>query len=132
MRQSAATAADTYPVFVWPATHAGGPQAKDPNAPIYGSRWRLKPGFDPASRGLDPKNPVVKAVVWGLKHHGMLIADGGNIALMAEDATGCATTWDSLWGAAGSRVLDGIRPSDFDVLDTGGTDSGYDCVRNTR
>jgi hypothetical protein len=29
-------------------------------------------------------------------------------------------------------VLNGIKPSDFDVLDAGGTDSGYDCVRNAR
>jgi serine/threonine-protein kinase len=119
------------PVFVWPATHAGGPSAIDPDAPIYGTRWRLKPDFDPAARGLDTTSPLVAAVVYGLKHYGMLIADGGNIALMAEDASGCGTTWDDLWGVHGSRVLDGIQPSDFDVLDTGGTDSGYDCVRNT-
>ena len=120
------------PVYIWPATHAGGPSAISPDAPLYGSRWRLKPDFDPSARGLDPANPVVKAVVYGLKHYGMLIADGGDIALMAEDGTGCSQTWDDLWGDEGSRVLDGIQPSDFDVLDTGGTDSGYDCVRNAR
>ncbi len=102
----------------------------DPDAPIYGSRWRLKPGFDPSARGLDPANPVVIAVVYGLTHYGMLIADGGDIALMAEDGTDCGTSWDTLWGDSGSRVLNGIRPSDFEVLDTGGTDAGYDCVRN--
>lgn len=118
------------PVYVWPASHAGGPQAYDPAAPIYGSRWRLRADFDPASRGLDPANPVVKAVVWGLQHHGMLLADGGNITLMAEDSTGCAMSWDSLWGPNGSRVLDGILPGDFEVIDTGGTENGYDCTRN--
>jgi serine/threonine-protein kinase len=119
-------------VFVWPATHAGGPTAVSPDAPIYGSRWRLKADFDPTSRGLDANNPVVRAVTYGLQHYGMLLADGGNIALMAEDGAGCSQTWDDLWGDSGSRVLSGILPSDFDVLDTGGTDSGYDCVRNTR
>ncbi len=120
------------PVYVWPATHAGGPSAFDPNAPIYGSRWRLRAGFDPASRGLDPANPVVRAVVYGLTHYGMLLADGGEIALMAEDSTGCAASWDTLWGPRGSRVLNGIRPSDFEVIDTGGTENGYDCLRNAR
>jgi hypothetical protein len=62
----------------------------------------------------------------------MLLSDGGDIALTAEDGTGCSQTWDDLWGSKASRVLNGILPSDFDVLDTGGTDSGYDCVRNTR
>jgi serine/threonine-protein kinase len=130
--QKAATSTDRQPVFVWPATHAGGPAAVSPNAPIYGSRWRLKANFTPASRGLDPTNPVVRAVVHGLQHYGMLLSDGGDIALSAEEGTGCSQTWDDLWGDAGSRVLNGIRPSDFDVLDTGGTDAGWDCVRNTR
>ena len=118
------------PVYVWPATHAGGPQAEDAAAPIYGSRWRLRADFDPAARGLDPENPVVKAVVYGLKHHGMLLADGGNIALTAENADDCGTSWDALWGDKGSRVLEGIQPSDFEIIDVGGTEHGYDCVRN--
>lgn len=130
--QRAAKDGDPEPAYVWPATHAGGPQAYDPDAPIYGSRWRLKPDFDPASRGLDPNNAVVKAVVYGLQHYGMLLSDGGEIALMAEDASDCATTWDDLWGSSGSRVLNGIRPSDFDVLDTGSSEGGWDCERNTR
>jgi hypothetical protein len=62
------------PMYSWPATHAGGPQAIDPAAPVYGSRWRLRPDFDPAAAGLDPQNPVVIAVVYGLQHHGMLLA----------------------------------------------------------
>ncbi|MDC0672781.1 hypothetical protein [Nannocystis radixulma] len=118
------------PMYVWPATHAGGPQAIDPSAPIYGSRWRLRADFDPASRGLDPANPVVQAVVWGLQHHGMLLADGGNIALTAESSDGCGTSWDDLWGDNAARVLDGIQPEDFDVIDVGGPEMGYDCVRN--
>jgi hypothetical protein len=130
--QRAATATAPRPVYVWPATHAGGPTAVDSSAPVYGSRWRLRAGFDPASRGLDPANPVVRAVVYGLQHYGMLLADGGEIALMAEDSQGCSTQWDTLFGSRGTRVLNGIRPSDFEVLDTGETESGYDCMRNTR
>lgn len=75
---------------------------------------------------------MVQAVVYGLQDYGMLVTDGGNIALMAEDGSDCGQTWDDLCGSSGSRVPSGIRPSDFDVLDTGGTDSGYDCVNNVR
>jgi serine/threonine-protein kinase len=120
------------PVYVWPATHAGGPSAVDPNAPIYGSRWRLKADFDPAKKGLDPNNQVVKAVVYGLKKYGMLLADGGNIALTAEDDGACDTKWADLWGDKGSKVLAGIEPSDFEIIDTGDTDAGFDCVRTPR
>lgn len=118
------------PMYSWPATHAGGPQAIDPAAPVYGSRWRLRPDFDPAAAGLDPTNPVVIAVVYGLQHHGMLLADGGNIALTAESSDGCGTSWDDLWGEDGARVLDGIQPTDFEVIDVGAPEMGYDCVRN--
>jgi hypothetical protein len=129
---SAASTDGEHPVYVWPATHAGGPTAVSPDAPIYGSRWRLKADFNPTSRGLDPNNAVVKAVVYGLQHYGMLLSDGGNIALTAEDGSDCGTTWDDLVGNAGMRVLNGILVEDFDVIDTGGTDSGWDCTRNTR
>lgn len=120
------------PVYVWPATHAGGPKAIDPDAPIYGSRWRLKASFDPAARGLDPDNQVVKAVVYGLKKYGMLLSDGGSVALTAESDALCGTKWDSLWGEKGSRVLEGIQPDDFEIIDTGGTEAGYDCERAPR
>ncbi|MBN2497676.1 MAG: hypothetical protein JXR96_23990 [Deltaproteobacteria bacterium] len=128
--QRAPSEGDEGPVYVWPATHAGGPRAIHPDAPIYGTRWRLKADFDPAGRGMDADNPIVIAVVYGLKHYGMLIADGGSIALMAESDAGCSTGWEGLWGEDGSRVLDGIRPTDFDVLESGGCEAGYDCVRN--
>jgi len=123
MRRSAGT-----PEYVWPATHAGGPSASAIDAPIYGQQWRLRADFDPAARGLDPANPVVRAVVYGLQHYGMALADGGNIPLTFESDVTCGTTWDSLTGGAGMRVLDGIRPSDFEVLATGPVEERNDCV----
>lgn len=117
------------PLFVWPATHAGGPSNTDADAPIYGSRWRLRADFDPAAAGLDPQNLVVRAVVYGLQHYGMVLADGGNVALTAESDEGCGTTWESLWGEDGARVLAGIEPHHFEVLDTGPASVRDDCVR---
>lgn len=127
--QRSVTAMGAHPTWVWPATHAGGPTAVDPNAPIYGGHWRLHDPFDIAGHGLDPTNPVVIAVVYGLQHYGMVLADGGNIPIMAEDASDCGTTWDDLWGSDGSHVLTGITPADFDVLESGEAGNGYGCMR---
>lgn len=118
------------PYHVWPATHGGGPSSLDPVAPIYGSWWRLKDAFDPAQHGLDANNQVVKVMVATLKKHGMLLSDGGNIALTAASDAGCQDKWEDVWGDDGSRVLAGIEPEDFDVLDTGpAIDTTYECVR---
>ena len=35
--------------YVHPASHAGSPSSKDPNAPPYGVRFRLKASFDDSS-----------------------------------------------------------------------------------
>jgi hypothetical protein len=32
----------------------------------------------------------------GVEAEGMVVADGGNIALMAEDGSNCGQTWDAL------------------------------------
>lgn len=120
------------PPYVWPGTHAGGPSATDPRAPLYASHWRLRADFDPAAAGLDPENPVVRAVVYGLQHYGMALADGGNIPLTFANDAGCGTGWDALWGADGSRVLDGILPTDFEILATGPVETRDDCVRAPR
>jgi len=117
------------PLYVWPGTHAGGPSSTDPSAPVYASQWRLRRDFDPAARGLDPDNAVVRAVVYGLQHYGMALADGGNIPVMFESDAACGTSWDELWGGEGTRVIGGIRPSDFEILATGPTEIRDDCVR---
>ena len=126
--QLAATAGAPGPVWVWPATHAGGPEAVDPNAPIYGSRWRLHDPFDYAAHGMDGTNAAIRAIVYGLQHYGMVLADGGDIPLSFEGDEGCAMSWDDV--GLDSHSLFGITPADFDVLETGGTGHGYDCQSN--
>ena len=73
---------------------------------------------------------MVIAVVRALQRYGMVLADGGNIALTAESDDGCTHSWDELWGDEGPRALEGIEPSDFEIIDTGGTDAGFDCEPN--
>ena len=63
-------------VYVRPATHAGGPDSEDPNAPPYGVRFRLKADFDES-----PFSASEKVIIKALKTYGMLLADGGGRVL---------------------------------------------------
>jgi hypothetical protein len=56
---------------------SGGPSSTDPNAPIYGTRFRLKSSFDPTTRLTEkPIGNGALAVVAALKKYGMFLADG--------------------------------------------------------
>jgi serine/threonine-protein kinase len=123
--------------YVYPATHYGAPSNRDGNAPPYGVRLRLKSSFDENSITTAGGRTVVRA----LKRYGMLLADGGEIALMAESDRFTATKWRDNGGTAdlGSHDLRGIQVSDFEVVDFGTVlqafplddpnDEWPDCVR---
>ena len=111
--------------YVRPATHAGGPSADDANAPVYGTRWRLRADYDLASLPSDGARVVARA----LQRYGMALADGGNIALTARSDRSTAAQWE---GLLGPRDLAAIQPNDFEVVDTGAPiELTYDCVRTT-
>jgi serine/threonine-protein kinase len=110
--------------YVRPATHAGGPSATDPNAPTYGTRWRLRADYPLASL----PNDAARVVARGLQRYGMALSDGGNIALTAANDRGRSMTWADV--GLGPRDLDTIQPNDFEVIDTGPPIVlTYDCVR---
>lgn len=110
-------------VYVHPATHAGGPESTNPDAPPYGVRFRLKPGFDVS--GFSAGEQVILAA---LKRYGMILSDGGNIALtLADDRTSTAK-----WNALGisPQSFNALRVTDFEVVDLGAEIAlTYDCVR---
>ncbi len=109
-------------LYTRPATHAGGPSAGG-DAPVYGGRWRLRADFDMARLPNDAARTVARA----MQRYGMVLADGGNIALTAASDQFRATSWD---GLLGPRDLDAIEPNDFEVIDTGPDIAlTYDCVR---
>jgi hypothetical protein len=111
-------------VFVHPAGHAGGPSSDNPDAPPYGVRLRLKPSFDESSFG-ESERVVLRA----LKTHGMLLSDGGEIALTFADDRLSTAKWATLGVEADSFAE--IRPADFDVVDLGPEiDLDYNCVRS--
>lgn len=115
--------------YVRPASHAGGPSGPDTTVP-YGSRLRLRPDFPVA---LYP--PAAQVVLRTMQRYGIVLADGGNIALTAEGDRYTTKKWSDV--GLTSRVFDQAVPSakvvvqDFTVIDTGPrTLETYDCVRN--
>jgi len=111
-------------VYVAPATHAGGPESTDPNAPPYGVRFRLKADFD-ESGYTDPQKVVLKA----LKTHGMLLSDGGEIPLTFADDRTSTAKWADLGIDANS--FSGITVDQFEVVELGPEIAlTYDCVRS--
>lgn len=111
-------------VYVAPATHAGGPESTDPNAPPYGVRFRLKADFDDSTFS-DSQKVIIKA----LQTYGMLLADGGEIALTFADDRTSTATWADL--GIDSQTFSAITPDQFEVVDLPQeTALTYECVRN--
>jgi predicted Ser/Thr protein kinase len=110
--------------YVHPASHAGGPESTDPNAPPFGVRFRLKADFD-ESGFTDPQKVVIKA----LKTHGMLLADGGTVPLTFADDRTSTAKWADL-GIA-SDTFSAITSDAFEVVELGpDVPLTYDCVLN--
>ncbi len=111
-------------VYVHPASHPGGPESTDPDAPPFGVRFRLRADFD-ESGYTDPQ----KVVITALKTHGMLLADGGDVPLTFADDRTSTAKWADLGIAA--DTFNAITPEAFEVVELG-TDVPltYDCVRN--
>jgi len=117
------------PVYVRPASHAGGPSGPSGTIP-YGSRLRLRADF--------PVNlypPAAQVVLRTMQRYGIVLSDGGNVALTAESDRYTTHSWSSL--GITSRVFDlavpaqPVRAQDFVVMDTGPRIvETYQCVRN--
>lgn len=109
-------------VYVRPATHAGGPDSDNPNAPPYGVRFRLKPDFDDSSF-----SEGGKTVIAALKKYGMLLSDGGQIPLTFADDRTSTAKWVDLGIEA--QTFNAITPDQFDVVELGEEiPLTYDCV----
>jgi len=115
-------------LYVRPATHAGGPSGPVDTVP-YGSRLRLRSDFP-----LADYNPAARVILNTFKHCGIVLSDGGSIALTAESDLYTTTSWDDL-GIGSHLFFDGspgqdVTAGDFEVVDTGPRIAEtYDCVR---
>jgi hypothetical protein len=110
-------------VYVRPATHAGAPSGP-PSAPPYGVHFRLKSSFD-----VSQLSPPAQVVARALQKYGMFLADGGKIALTAQSDQDTATKYSDV--GFGSRDLQALKVTDFEVLDMGKPiPLTYACERN--
>jgi serine/threonine-protein kinase len=110
-------------VYVAPATHAGGPESTEPDAPPYGVRFRLKADVDESGYS-DGERTILAA----LKKHGMLLSDGGEIALTFADDRTSTAKWADL--GVDAQSFTGLRVEDFEIVDLGPEiPLTYDCVR---
>jgi serine/threonine-protein kinase len=116
-------------LYVRPATHAGGPSGPVETVP-YGARLRLRASFPLAGY-----NPAARVVLNTFKRYGVVLADGGNVALTAESDLYTTTRWSDL--GIDSRVFDQtpgaaeVTVGDFEVVDTGARiGETWDCVRS--
>jgi len=111
-------------VYVRPATHAGGPESADPDAPPYGVRFRLKSDLDESGY-----SEGEKVILTALKTYGMLLSDGGQIPLTFADDRTSAAKWADL--EIDAQSFGAIPVDEFEVVDLGPDIAlTYDCVRN--
>jgi hypothetical protein len=111
-------------VYVHPAGHAGGPQSDNPDAPPYGVRLRLKSSFDET-----PFNASQRVILRAMKTYGMLLSDGGEIALTFADDRRSPAKWSAL--GIDAQSFSDISPANFEVVDLGPEiPATFDCKRN--
>ncbi|HEY8089400.1 MAG TPA: hypothetical protein VIF09_16180 [Polyangiaceae bacterium] len=116
-------------LFFQPATHTGVTSSPGkptrPDAPPYGVRFRLKSSFD-----VSTLVPGAQVIAKALKKYGMLLADGGNIPLMAADDSFTKTKWTDV--GLDTHALFGIQVTDFEVLQLGSMQTiGDSCMPGT-
>lgn len=117
-------------LYVRPASHAGSPSGLIGSVP-YGVRMRLKSNFD-----MTGYNPAARVVLRTMQRYGIVLSDGGNIALTFESDRHTTTKWVDLvlgahvfWnGAVGNRTP--VQVGHFEIIDTGPRiGETWNCVR---
>jgi len=109
--------------YVRPATHAGGPSSSNADAPPYGVRFRLKASFDET-----PFNAGERVVLRAMKKYGMILSDGGNIALTFADDRLSTNKWAAL--GIDTFSFTSVAVNDFEVVDLGAEiPLTFNCVR---
>jgi hypothetical protein len=93
--------------------------------PSFGVRFRLRADFPMASLPSEGARVVARA----LQRYGMILADGGDIALTAQSDRFTTHKWSEV--GVDTRALQAIRVTDMEVVGMGTPiPLTYDCVRN--
>ncbi len=98
--------------YVRPATHATGAASAGMDGVPYGARLRLRADYDVESLPSEGARVLARA----LQRYGMIMADGGNIALMGQDDRSTKRKWQ---GLLAPRDLEVIQPQDFEMVEAG-------------
>jgi len=112
-------------VYVHPATHSTDSTSGPATAPPYGARFRLRPDFPLQTL----PNEAARVVARAMQKYGMLLSDGGTIALTAQSDRFTTAKWAGRLGPHDLRLL---RVTDFQMV-AGGERYNYtgDCTRNS-
>ena len=110
--------------YVHPATHATTASASTtaPNSPPYGARLRLRADYPVDSL----PSAGAKVVARAMQKYGMILSDGGNIALTAASDKYTTHKWS---GLLGPTDLAALKTTDFVMVDGGTRIPLNDCVR---
>ncbi len=110
-------------IYVHPATHSTFPTSGPATAPPYGTRLRLRADFPLESL----PNEGARTVARAMQKYGILLSDGGTIALTAQSDRFTTAKWDGLLGPHDLRLL---QVNDFQMI-AAGTRYYYtgDCER---
>lgn len=114
--------------YVHPATHAGAPSGAAAKIP-YGARLRLRADFP-----LTNYNAAAKVILRTMQRYGIVLSDGGNIALTGESDRYTTAKWPAL-GVTTQMFNPGVgnpavQLADFQVLQTGARiPLTYECER---
>ncbi|HRC86774.1 MAG TPA: hypothetical protein PK413_14295 [Thermoanaerobaculia bacterium] len=110
-------------VYVHPATHSTDSTSGGPNAPPYGARLRLRADYPLASL----PNSAARTLARAMQRYGILLSDGGTIALTVQSDRFTTAKWSSLLGPLD---LDALQVTDFEMV-AGGSRIPYtgDCAR---
>jgi serine/threonine-protein kinase len=108
--------------YVAPATHGTNTTGPATSFP-YGARLRLRPDYP-----VDTLSPAAQVVAKAMQKYGMLQADGGQIALMAQSDVLSDVKWADL--GFNSASLTALKATDFEVLQFGPLmDVTFNCQR---
>lgn len=117
-------------LYVRPASHAGGPDGPSGSVP-YGVRMRLKANFN-----MSGYSAAAQVILRTMQRYGIVLADGGNIALTFETDRGTTAKWNDLgigsqifWNGAGGSTP--VQVSHFEIINTGPRiGETWECVRS--
>lgn len=116
-------------LYVHPASHGGAPSGPSDSVP-YGSRLRLKANFDVNAF---TANTAARVILRSMQRYGIVLSDGGNIALTSEDDMFTTHKWSEFGFDENNvymeQMLVGVHVTDFEVVETGPQILlTYDCV----